>query len=82
MGVDEGLPAITELLASGLPVPAYQVGRLIVIGEPVLPDAPAGSTVVYAGVSAADQRPDLDRQEARVTGWATGGAPVGGSGGD
>jgi predicted site-specific integrase-resolvase len=28
--------------------------------------------VVYARVSSADQRPDLDRQVARVTAWATG----------
>ena len=54
-----------------LPVPAYQAGRLIVIGEPA-PGPAAGTTVVYARVSSADQRPDLDRQVARVTGWATG----------
>ena len=59
-------------LAGKLPVPAYQAGRLIVIGEPVRPDAVPGQTVVYARVSSADQRPDLDRQVARVTGWATG----------
>lgn len=41
------------------------------IGEPV-PTAPAGATVVYARASSAGQRPDLDRQVARVTGWATG----------
>jgi predicted site-specific integrase-resolvase len=54
-----------------LPVPAYQAGRLIVIGEPS-PPAAAGITVVYARVSSADQRADLDRQVARVTAWATG----------
>ena len=59
-------------LAGKLPVPAYQAGRLIVIGEPVQPDTAAGQTVVYARVSCADQRPDLDRQVARVTQWATG----------
>lgn len=53
-----------------LPVPAYQAGRLIVIGEPSVPAA-AGVTVVYARVSSADQKPDLDRQVARVTAWAT-----------
>ena len=53
-----------------LPVPAYQAGRLIVIGEPSAPAA-AGVTVVYARVSSADQEPDLDRQVARVTAWAT-----------
>ena len=53
-----------------LPVPAYQAGRLIVIGEPSAPAA-AGVTVVDARVSSADQEPDLDRQVARVTAWAT-----------
>jgi predicted site-specific integrase-resolvase len=57
--------------AGKLPVPAYQAGRLIVIGEPV-PASQPGVTVVYARVSSADQKPDLDRQVARVTGWATG----------
>jgi predicted site-specific integrase-resolvase len=42
------------------------------VGEP-LPAAPqAGQVVVYARVSSADQRADLDRQVARVTAWATG----------
>jgi predicted site-specific integrase-resolvase len=56
-----------------LPVPAYRLGRLIVVGQPVtgMP-AEAGQTVVYAGVWSADQRLDLDRQVARVAGWATG----------
>jgi hypothetical protein len=31
-----------------------------------------GQTVVYARVSSSDQRPDLDRQVARVTEWVTG----------
>jgi predicted site-specific integrase-resolvase len=53
-----------------LPVPAYQAGRLIVIGDPS-PSAAPGTTVVYARVSSADQKPDLDRQVARVTAWAT-----------
>jgi len=57
--------------AGTLPVPAYRVGGLILIGDPV-PAASAGSTVVYARVSSADQRADLDRQVARVTAWATG----------
>ena len=60
-----------------LPVPAYQAGRLIVIGEPS-PAAVPGVTVVYARVSSADQKPDLDRQVARVTAWtASQGLPVG-----
>jgi predicted site-specific integrase-resolvase len=60
-----------------LPVPAYQAGRLIVIGEPS-PAAARGVTAVYARVSSADQEPDLDRQVARVTAWAASqGLPVG-----
>jgi predicted site-specific integrase-resolvase len=58
--------------AGRLPVPAYRVGGLILIGEPVAGTKVTGSTVVYARVSSADQRPDLDRQVARVTEWATG----------
>ena len=59
--------------AGKLPVPAYRVGGLILIGTPVTgAKSGGGLTVVYAGVSSADQRPDLDRQVARVTGWATG----------
>jgi predicted site-specific integrase-resolvase len=62
--------------AGKLPVPAYQAGRLIVIGEPA-PGGQPGVTVAYARVSSADQKPDLDRQVARVTGWVTGqGLPV------
>jgi predicted site-specific integrase-resolvase len=54
-----------------LPVPAYQADRLIVVGTPA-PTPAAGSTVVYARVSSADQRPDLDREVARITEWSTG----------
>jgi predicted site-specific integrase-resolvase len=57
--------------AGKLPVPARKVGGLVLIGEPAGP-APVGATVVYARVSSTDQRPDLDRQVARVAGWATG----------
>jgi predicted site-specific integrase-resolvase len=53
-------------------VPTYKVGRLVVIGDGTTPAAPSGTTVVYARVSSADQRADLHRQVARVTGWATG----------
>jgi predicted site-specific integrase-resolvase len=53
-----------------LPVPARRAGRLILVDPPAA--QPAGVTVVYARVSSADQRPDLDRQVARVTTWATG----------
>jgi predicted site-specific integrase-resolvase len=57
-----------------LPVPTYRLGRLIMVGEPVTGAATtaAGQTVVYARVSSAEQRADLDRQVARVAVWATG----------
>ena len=57
-----------------LPVPTYRLGRLIMVGEPVTGAATtaAGQTVVYARVSSADQKSDLDRQVARVAVWATG----------
>jgi predicted site-specific integrase-resolvase len=58
-------------LADGkLPVPAQKVGGLILV---TAGDAPvnAGITAVYARVSSAGQKPDLDRQVARVTAWAT-----------
>ena len=58
--------------AGTLPVPAYRVGGLILIGAPVTGSKDTGATVVYARVSSADQRADLDRQVARVTAWATG----------
>jgi predicted site-specific integrase-resolvase len=52
-----------------LPVPAVKVGRLILVDEP---DAGVDRrTAVYARVSSADQKADLDRQVARVTAWAT-----------
>jgi predicted site-specific integrase-resolvase len=54
-----------------LPVPATCVGGLILIDQ-LAAAVPAGLTVVYARVSSADQRQDLDRQVARVTTWATG----------
>ena len=57
--------------AGKLPVHAEKVGGLILVGEPGTAPAP-GVTVVYARVSPADQKADLDRQVARVTGWATG----------
>ena len=59
--------------AGTLPVPARRIGGLILIGDSVTPGVvPTGSTVVYARVSSADQKADLDRQVARVTTWATG----------
>src|SRR5665213_38247 len=60
------------LRAGRLPVPAQRVGGLILVGD-LAPDASGspGKTVLYACVSAADQKSDLDRQVARVTSWAT-----------
>ena len=54
-----------------LPVPARRVGGLILVDAPGS-SAASGSVAVYARVSSADQRTDLDRQVARVTAWATG----------
>ncbi|MEY8017636.1 IS607 family transposase [Mycobacterium servetii] len=54
-----------------LPVPAQRVGRLILVNDAVAETAPHGRTAVYAWVSSADQKADLDRQVARVTAWAT-----------
>lgn len=53
-----------------LPVPARKVGRLILV-DPAGGTAPATRTAVYARVSSADQKADLDRQVVRVTAWAT-----------
>lgn len=58
--------------AGKLPVPAERVGGLILVGDLSGDDARlSGTTVVYARVSSADQKADLDRQVARVTAWAT-----------
>ena len=54
-----------------LPVPAHRVGGLILVDAAGSAVA-TGSVAVYARVSSADQRTDLDRQVARVTAWATG----------
>ncbi len=54
-----------------LPVPARRVGGLILVEQPA-DRGPAETVVVYARVSSADQKADLDRQVARVTTWATG----------
>jgi predicted site-specific integrase-resolvase len=53
-----------------LPVPARKVGRLILV-EPASGTGTVTRTAVYARVSSADQKADLDRQVARVTAWAT-----------
>jgi len=53
-----------------LPVLARQVGRLILVGDFETSTSQSGSTVIYARVSSADQRDDLDCHVARVTTWA------------
>jgi predicted site-specific integrase-resolvase len=59
-----------------LPVAAHRVGGLILVDAPARA-GPAGITAVYARVSSADQKADLDRQVARVTAWAAAeGMPV------
>jgi len=55
-----------------LPVPARKMGKLILVGDLAKSAAPGPHhTVVYARVSSADQRTDLERQVARVVSWAT-----------
>lgn len=58
--------------AGELPVPAQRVGGLIMVGD-LADTQPQSSakTAIYARVSSADQKSDLDRQVARVTAWAT-----------
>ncbi len=55
-----------------LPVPAIKMGKLILVGdlEP-LSSKEHDHTVIYARVSSADQKGDLDKQVARVLTWAT-----------
>lgn len=54
-----------------LPVPARRAGRLILVDPSPEPETMAVAPVaVYARVSSADQKNDLDRQVARVTTWA------------
>jgi predicted site-specific integrase-resolvase len=51
-----------------MPVPTTRVGRLILVDAPQ--PGSLDLVVVYARVSSADQRADLDRQVARATTWA------------
>ncbi|HEV8562420.1 MAG TPA: IS607 family transposase [Actinophytocola sp.] len=53
-----------------LPVPARQVGRLILVEAPE--PGRVDRTVVYCRVSSADQKDDLERQAGRVTAWTAG----------
>jgi predicted site-specific integrase-resolvase len=69
----EGVAYVTArrwFAAGKLPVPARRVGGLILVGDRAA-SVSEGVTAVYAHVSSADQGPDLDRQVARVTAWAT-----------
>lgn len=55
-----------------MPVPAVRVNERTVL---VSPDVPVGSPLaaafgLYARASSHDQKSDLDRQVARLTGWA------------
>lgn len=54
-----------------LPVPARKVGRLIPADDSSVPAWSRSRTVLYAWVSWADQKADLDRQVARVSAWAS-----------
>jgi putative resolvase len=54
-----------------MPVPARRLPSGTIMVE-VADAARQGQVVVYARVSSADQRADLDRQVARVTAWVTG----------
>ena len=47
------------------------MGRLILVGEPSGNGDPRLRTAVYARVSSAGKKADLDRQVARVPAWAT-----------
>ena len=54
-----------------MPVPARRLpSGTILVDTPGSP--PSGRVVLYARVTAYDQRADLDRQVARLTAWATG----------
>jgi putative resolvase len=61
-----------------LPVPAVRVGpRTILVNPQALSAARAGGVGLYARVSSQDQRGELERQVARLTGWAQrAGVPV------
>lgn len=54
-----------------LPVPARKAGRLILVDDQPADRSRRARTAVYARVSSADQKVDLDRQVVGVTAWAT-----------
>src|SRR5438034_8326571 len=55
-----------------MPVPARRLPTGTIMVDVATPTGRTEAVVVYARVSSADQRVDLDRQVARVTAWATG----------
>jgi putative resolvase len=61
-----------------LPVPARKVGRLILVApDAAAAPSPAGAAGLYARVSSHDQKAELERQVARLSGWAAqAGLPV------
>jgi predicted site-specific integrase-resolvase len=65
------LTAYRWFRAGLLLAPARKVARLIFVDDPSAPAEPCSRTVMYARVSSADQKADLDRQRARVRAWAT-----------
>ncbi|MDT5325538.1 MAG: hypothetical protein QOF25_2690 [Mycobacterium sp.] len=70
----DGVARVTadRWLCTGLlPVPARKVARLILVEDPSVAAGPRSRTAVYARVSSADQKVDLDRQVSRVAAWAT-----------
>jgi predicted site-specific integrase-resolvase len=55
-----------------LPVPARKMGKLILVGDLERPSQhETARTAIYARVSCADQKANLDSQVARVAAWAT-----------
>jgi predicted site-specific integrase-resolvase len=56
--------------AGSLPVPAEQLATGTVIVHAEVPDALSGSVALYARVSSADHKSDLDRQFGRLTEYA------------
>jgi putative resolvase len=56
-----------------LPVPAVRVNLRTVLVNADLGDAVTGGVGLYARVWSHDQKADLDRQVARLTGWAADG---------
>lgn len=54
-----------------MPVPAREVGKLILVEDLECKEPKHGPSVIYARAASVDQKPDLDRPVARVLTWAT-----------